>query len=106
MKARTKFGNVKTEVDGLAFDSRKEASRWVILVALQRGGAISGLQRQVRFPIRVNDVVIARYVADFVYIEAGQRIVEDVKSKFTAKNPMYRLKKKCMAAMGIEIQEV
>lgn len=106
MKGRSKFGNVKTVVDGLPFDSKKEAARWVELVALQRAGKINGLRRQVRIPIRVNDVIVFRYVADFVYVERGQRVVEDVKSSFTRMNPVYRLKKKMLAAMGIEIREV
>lgn len=105
MKGRSKFGNVKTVIGELSFDSKKEAARWVELVALQRAGKISGLRRQVRIPIRVNDVIVCRYVADFVYIEAGQRVVEDVKSSFTRMNPVYRLKKKMLAAMGVEIRE-
>lgn len=105
MKGRSKFNNVKTVVDGLPFDSKKEAARWIALVAMQRSGTISGLRRQVRIPIRVNDVIVCRYVADFVYVEAGQRIVEDVKSSFTRMNPVYRLKKKMLAAMGVEIRE-
>lgn len=102
---RRKFNNTPTVVDGVKFDSKKEAARWALLVAMQRAGKIGGLRRQVRFPIRVNDVIVCRYVADFVYVEAGQRVVEDVKSSFTRMNPVYRLKKKMMAAMGVEIRE-
>jgi hypothetical protein len=61
----------------------------------------------VRFPIRVNGVVVCRYVADFVYIENGAQIVEDVKSAHTKTLAVYRLKKKLMAAVyGCEITEV
>lgn len=102
---RRKFNNTPTVVGGVKFDSKKEAARWVQLVALQRAGKIAGLRRQVRFPIRVNGEIVCRYVADFVYIEAGQRVVEDVKSSFTRMNPVYRLKKKMMAAIGVEIRE-
>lgn len=105
MIRRNKFKNVPVVIDGLRFDSKKEALRWSELVALQRAGKIGGLRRQVRIPIRVNSVIIARYVADAVYIEDGRMVVEDVKSPFTRMNPVYRLKKRCLAAMGIEIRE-
>ncbi len=51
-------------------------------------------------------VVICKYVADFTYVENGQQVIEDVKSPITRLNPVFRLKKKMLAAMGVEIQEV
>ena len=30
---RSKYGNVKTVVDGFTFDSKKEADRWLVLKA-------------------------------------------------------------------------
>lgn len=89
------------------FDSRKEAARWSELLAKQAAGAIAALRRQVRFPIVVNGIRVCAYVADFVYIQGGRRVIEDVKSAFTRKLPVYRLKCKLLrAALGIEIQEV
>jgi len=91
-------------VGGIWFQSSKEADRWGDLVAQQRAGRISGLRRQVSFPLRVNGLLITRYRADAVYIEDGRRVVEDVKGMRTA---IYKLKKKLMAAVhGIEIREV
>lgn len=90
----------------MQFDSRKEAARWVELLALQSAGVVSALRRQVRIPIVVRDVKVCVYVADFVYIADSRRVVEDVKSAFTRKLQVYRLKKKLLAAMGVEIQEV
>jgi hypothetical protein len=59
------------------------------------------------FPVKVNGVIVCRYVADFVFIRDGRRVVEDVKSAFTKTLPMYRLKKRLVrAALGIEISEV
>ena len=47
------------------------------------------------------------YVADFVYEENGAKVVEDVKSPITRKNPIYKLKKKMMMYVhGIEVKEV
>lgn len=91
----------------MRFDSRKEAARWAELVALESAGAISGLRRQVRIPIRVNGVRVCVYVADAVYCEGGRRVIEDTKSEVTRRLPVYRLKRKLLAAIyGIEIREV
>lgn len=47
------------------------------------------------------------YVADFVYMENGKQVVEDVKSDITRANPVYKIKKKMlMYVHGIEITEV
>lgn len=106
---RSKFGNVKTVVDGITFDSKSEAKRWGMLHAFQSVGMVSAIRRQVRFPLIVNDILIATYVADFIYRDAdtGAEIVEDVKSDFTRKDPLYRVKKNLMIAChGISIREV
>ncbi len=101
---RPKYGNVKTN----GFDSKKEAARWEVLSAMQRSGLISNLLKQVMYNIYVGGIHICDYIADFVYTDAeGKRIVEDVKSPITRKNPVYRLKKKLMLAVhGIDIKEV
>lgn len=48
------------------------------------------------------------YIADFVYKdEAGNEIVEDVKSKITVKDPLYIQKRKCMRdKYGIRINQI
>lgn len=100
---RNKFGNVRTVVDGRTFDSKAEARRYQELKRLQIAGAISGLRLQVRFPLRVNGVTVANYLADFVYVRDGRRVVEDVKGMRTA---VYKLKCRLMQAVhGIEILE-
>ena len=103
-RPRTKYRNKKTRVGSLVFDSKLEAARYVDLKKLEEGGVISGLQCQVPFKIEVNDQLICKYLADFVYRDCdGKRVVEDAKGK---KTPVYALKKKMMRAiLGIEIQE-
>ena len=93
---KNKYHNVKTVADGMVFDSKKESIRYLELKRLQECGIISDLQTQVRFEIcpKKNANKRARYyVADFVYTENGQKIIEDVKSYITKKNPVYSLKK-------------
>ena len=107
-----KYGNRKTVVDGITFDSKKEATRYAELKLLQRAGEIFDLQRQVPFtliPKQTRDgKVIERpcvYKADFVYKEKdGTEVVEDVKGVCTKE---YRIKKKLMLwQFGIVVREV
>ena len=110
---RSKYGNRKTERDGLKFDSRKEARRWTELSLLEDAGAIRNLQRQVRYELipsqKVDGKVAERpvhYVADFVYEEDGKTVVEDAKSPAT-RTPVYIVKRKLMLWVhGIRIKEV
>lgn len=103
----SKYRNVKKEWNGLVFDSTKELRRYQDLLAQQMSGQIESLGRQEEFPLVVEGYFICGYVADFVYYRDGVLVVEDVKSKFTRKLPVYSLKKKLMKAVrGIEITEI
>lgn len=107
----SKYGNKKVEVSGILFDSKKEAQRWIELDAMQTVGQISNLRRQVKYELipnqRVNGKVVERavnYVADFVYEQNGETIVEDTKGMKTRD---YILKRKMMLWFhGIQIKEV
>ena len=111
----SKYHNRKTEVNGVLFDSRHEAHRWIELQYMQRAGMIHDLQRQVSFElipaIREGKKVVQRavvYVADFVYLGhngAGwEKVVEDAKG---VRTDVYKIKKKLMRwRHGIEIKEV
>jgi Protein of unknown function (DUF1064) len=109
----TKYRNVKTEVDGITFDSKLEAHRYTELKLMQMAGQIRKLEWQRPFSLNVNDIHVCDYVADFVYqrvervapdAEAWQRVVEDAKGVRTA---VYAIKKKLMrACLGIDIIEI
>ncbi len=107
----TKYGSKKVEFDGKTFDSKKEANRYYELRLLEREGAISDLQTQVKFELipsqRINGKVVERpctYIADFVYMENGQKVVEDTKG---FKTTDYIIKRKLMLYVhGIRIQEI
>lgn len=103
---KSKYRNEPMLIDGIRFDSKKEALRWRELKLLESAGKISGLERQVEFPLAVNGVVVCCYRADAVYLEDGKRVVEDTKSEITRRHPVYRLKRKLLAAaLGVEIRE-
>ncbi len=74
-----------------------------MLKVIQSAGLITDLRLQVPYQITVNGKRVCRYVADFVYIENGKEVVEDVKGM---KTPVYNLKKKLMEAVfGVVILE-
>ena len=100
----SKYRAVKTVVDGVTFASKREAARYLELKLMERGGIISDLHLQEPYAMVVNGVKICKYYADFVYMEAGQLVCEDVKGMRTQ---VYNLKKRLMQAChGITIREV
>lgn len=102
---KSKYNAVKTEVDGIKFDSKHEASRYRELRVLEQAGEITNLRLQVPFELipKSKYGMPIRYVADFVYNENDQLIVEDAKG---VKTPIYKLKKRMIAEKyGIEIKE-
>jgi hypothetical protein len=106
---RSKYGNVRTAVDGRTFDSQHEANRYIGLKMLAKAGEIKDLECQVRYSIYVNQEWICDYVADFVYVDCrtNKVVVEDAKSEATRKIPLYQQKKRLMRAVHkVEIIEV
>ena len=99
----SKYNSRKAVVDGITFDSGREAERYAQLKLLQKAGKISGLSLQVRFdllPAQYAETCgefytkgpkkgqqkrgkciekAVTYIADFVYCENGRMIVEDAK---------------------------
>lgn len=124
---RRKYGNTKITVDGIQFDSKREAARYQELKLLERAGVISLLQRQTKFQLipdqhAPSNAVYTKgprkgqrkpgkllehecsYIADFCYIQNGETVVEDAKGYRTE---VYRIKKKLMLERyGIQIKEI
>ena len=107
----TKYRAVPTVVNGIRFDSKREAARYLELVLLGLAGGLVDLELQPRFDLHVQGIKVATYVADFRYREwqSGPHgggwvdVVEDVKG---VRTPVYRLKAKHLAAEhGIRIRE-
>jgi len=98
MKSTTKYRNKKTN----GYDSKKEAKRAVELKLLERAGHISELKEQVtillqeKFRHNGKWECSITYIADFVYMKDGVKIVEDVKSPITRKIQTYRIKRKLL----------
>jgi len=102
----SKYGARKTVVDGITFDSQREANRYAELKLLERAGEISDLKLQVPFeliPKQPGERAV-KYTADFTYTEDGETVVEDVKG---VKTRDYVLRRKLLLwRHGIRIREV
>jgi len=103
-RKKGKFGNNITYVDGIPFDSQKEAKRYRVLRKALKEGKISFLARQVQFELNAPGTHSLIYEADFTYTTAdGRQIVEDSKGHRTRE---YLKKKRLMKKVhGIEILE-
>ena len=130
-RQRAKLGNVKVTVDGIEFDSKKEANRYYELRLLQRAGQIEELELQKEFElIPAQYETYARYgktgkrlqdgkrciekscvyKADFAYIKDGQQVVEDAKGYRDPASAAYAkfvIKRKLMLwRYGIKVIEI
>jgi hypothetical protein len=105
-----KYRAQPTVVDGIRFDSKKEARRWQELNLLKKAGKVDGIILQPRFLIEVNGTPVkirserypngrkVVYVADFSYwdVDEQDRVIEDVKGMDT---PVSRLKRALVEAI-------
>lgn len=122
-----KYRNQRTTVNGITFDSRREAKRYCELCVLERAGEIIDLQIQKTFVLvpeqRAESTeryqkgihkgewkqgkLLERpitYIADFAYYQDGKLIVEDAKGLRTKE---YILKRKLMLFIhNIRVKEV
>ena len=105
--SENKYHNRKVTVDGITFDSVKEASRWQELKLLEKAGEITGLTRQQKIELvpKSNLFRAVYYIVDFIYFDKqkNKTIYEDVKGM---KTDVYKLKKKLLYwRHGIEVTE-
>lgn len=108
-----KYGNHKIIVDGIKFDSKLEAHRYMELKLLEKAKIIKELKLQVPFELipsyKKNGKTIRaiKYIADFVYYdnEKKQQVIEDTKGMKTKE---YMLKKKIFEYRyrDLEIKEI
>ena len=101
----SKYHAIPTEVDGIVFHSKREASRYQELRLLERAGYLKDIEIQPKFPLIVNGKLVCNYLADFRYTtKDGKTVVEDVKG---VKTPAYRIKAKLLFALqGIRVEDI
>ncbi|MCK5017669.1 MAG: DUF1064 domain-containing protein [Candidatus Peribacteraceae bacterium] len=87
-RTKSKYRAVKAEVDGIKFDSKKEAKFYSDLKILKRAGMIKYFLMQV--PFRITGGI--KYKCDFMVVNPDDTIdYYDVKGFRT---PVYKIKKK------------
>lgn len=101
----TKYHARSVIVDNVRFASNREAMHYGQLKMLERGGKIFALSLQVPFPLHAKGgEEVAKYIADFTFMEDGKLIVCDSKGFRT---DMFRLKKRWLKSeYGITIREM
>lgn len=108
----SKYKAVKTTVDGITFDSKKEAQRYHELRLMEKAGQIHGLVVHPKLPLEVaapderRRIVIGFYEGDFQYFDShGADVIEDVKGMATL--PLAKWKQRHLKAQyGITVREI
>ena len=90
-----KYNNIKTVVDGIKFDSKREAVHYAYLKNLEKRGIITDLQLQTKLDFKIDGKKIFTYKPDFEYEDEYGHHYIDVKGVET---PVFRLKKKLIEA--------
>ena len=103
-KKQSKYGNKKTEYNGVMFDSKKEAEYCATLDILKKASKkedrVTSYERQVPFQITLNKKKICKYFADFKVLYAdGREEIIDVKG---VKTDVYKIKKATPSTIIIE----
>jgi len=87
---KNKFHAELTAVDGIKFGSKREAARYSALILAQDAGVIEKLRPHPAYPLTNEHITVkypngrvAKYTADSEYVEGGELITEDVKSRAT-----------------------
>jgi hypothetical protein len=109
----SKFNNVKSEIDGYKFDSKKESEFYGSLKIKKQAGLIKSFKMQVPYEIIVNNIRIANYFLDFL-VENNDGTIEyiDIKGKDKKTNKfiktgVFALKKRLVEAIyGIKISMI
>lgn len=109
--SRSKYRNVPTVVDGVRFDSKREARRWETLCQFEQAGLISKLERQVTFELAPSVRIAGekrarpalRFKADFRYVdENGKTVIEDAKGH---SDTAFRIRQHLMKAVhGVDVR--
>ena len=111
----SKMRNVRTQVDGIWFDSKAEAEYWLLLKARERRKEIRNLERQTKFALlcpsrdRAALHLVSEYVADYTFeaFEWGNWVRHVVDKKGPHRTRLYLLKRKWLELQeGIVIEEV
>ena len=112
---RSKYFSKKVTIEGIIFDSKKEGEYYLKLKEDEKKGLIKDLELQKEYILQEKFKIgnktrrEIRYKCDFSYVSTsdGQLHIVDVKSPYTAKDKVYRLKKKLFEyRYGIELEEI
>ena len=101
---KSKFKNIRTEIDGIRFQSKAEGNYYAMLKIREKAGEVYNVELQKPYAFVINGFLVCTYKADFVFydqVEKRERIV-DVKG---VKTPEFVIKSKLMKAVhGLTVE--
>jgi len=103
-KKGNKFGAVKTVLDGITFDSKREAAFYAELKLRERAGEVCDVELQPRFPLMVGSEVIGSYRADFAYWDNRENCKRVVDVKGVEPRGFRRTLKHVKAQYGFDVE--
>lgn len=106
-RKKSKFKNIRIEIDGIPFASKREGAYYSELKLREKAGEVGGVELQRRFALLGKDgMLICTYVADFCFwdhVEGRFRCI-DVKGVET---DVFKIKRKLMkSCLGIDVEVV
>jgi hypothetical protein len=101
-----KFRAVRTTLDGITFDSKREAAYYAELKLRERAGEVSEVELQPRFPLMVGSEVIGSYRADFKFWDNRENKQRVVDIKGVEPKGFRRTLKHVRAQYGVEVEIV
>lgn len=95
---KQKYNSIKTVIDGITFDSRKESRRYLELKEQVKSGLVDSFELQPKYELQESfkkdgkTIRAIHYIADFeIFYHDGTIVVEDSKGIET---PVFKLKRK------------
>jgi len=105
-KRGNKFGAKKTVLDGITFDSRREAAYYAELKLLEKAGEVCEVELQKPFALTINGQLIGTYRCDFAFYDNTRRCYRVVDVKGVLTREFQRTRRLMRALHGIEVEVV
>lgn len=103
---KNKFGAVKTTLDGITFDSKREAAYYAELKIRERVGEVVDVELRKPFSLVINGQLIGTYRCDFAFYDNRTKCYRVVDVKGMETREFKRTKRLMRAIHGIDVEVV
>lgn len=105
-RRRNKFGAVKTVLDGITFDSKREAAYYAELKLRERAGEVASVELQPVYELSVNGHLVGTYRPDFRFYDVREKRVRVVDVKGVRTREFQRTVRLMRAIHKVEVEVV